>query len=112
MMTDHPHAETLDLLAKYPRAGSDDLSPAIAAGAAAIRALAQFRPHHPAVVASDVYAVLHVSHAAMMAAREVLGDFDLGRFDLKAAQAETNRQRLAYYDTLTRDERRDKFGGL
>lgn len=109
-MNDHPAAEHLTMMAARPQSMADAM--ALEAGAAAIRALAQFRPHHPAVVVSDVYAVLHVSHAAMIAAREVLGDFDLGRFDLKAAQAETNRQRLAYYDTLTRDERRDKFGGL
>lgn len=108
-MTDHPTALILDRLAQRPQSIED--AAAIEAGAAAIRALAQFRPHHPAVVVSDVYAVLHVPHAALTAAREVLGDFDLGRFDLKAAQAETQRQREAHYAAMTPDERRDKFGG-
>ena len=114
-MTDHLHATLLDeLAANEPFQPGLNVSreylAAMASGAAALRALAQFRPHHPAVVVSDVYAVLHVSHAAMMAARDVLGDFDLGKFDLKAAQAETARQRQAHFDTLTSDEIRAKWG--
>lgn len=108
MMTDHRAAEILDRMAV--RTGSGTQGDALRAGAAAIRALAQFRPHHPAVVVSDVYAVLHVPVAALVAAREVLGDFDLGRFDMVAAQAETARQREAHYGGMTREEVRQKWG--
>jgi hypothetical protein len=109
-MTDHPDAVILDRLALRPQ--SIEEGEAIEAGAAAIRALAQFRPHHPAVVVSDVYAVVHVPFAAMLAAREALGGFDLGRFDVKAAQAVVAYQKADDVAAMTRHERREKFGDL
>ena len=107
-MTDHPNAVILDRLALRPQ--SIEEGEAIEAGAAALRALAQFRPHHPAVVVASTYAVLHVPFAAVLAAREALGDFDLGRFDVKAAQADVQRGRDAYNATLDRDDIRAKWG--
>lgn len=107
-MTDHPDAVILDRLALRPQSIED--GEAIEAGAAALRALAQFRPHHPAVVVSSVYAVLHVPFDAVLKAREALGDFDLGRFDMAAAQADVQRGRDAYNATLDRDDVREKWG--
>ena len=114
-MTDHPDAATLEMmLAETGPDGCSGLSiaqsKAIEAGAAALRALAQFRPHHPAVVVSSVYAVLHVPFDAVLKAREALGDFDLGRFDVKTAQADVQRGRDAYNATLDRDDVRAKWG--
>lgn len=116
-MTDHPDAETLDHVATQFRDDGKTVHTlneikALRAGAAALRALAQFRPHHPAVVVSDVYAVVHVPFAAMLAAREALGDFDLGRFDVKAAQAVVAYQKADDIAAMTRHERREKFGDL
>lgn len=107
-MTDHPDAVILDRLALRPQSIKE--GEAIEAGAAAIRALAQFRPHHPAVVVSSTYAVLHVPFDAVLKAREALGDFDLGRFDVKAAQADVQRGRDAYNATLDRSDVRAKWG--
>ncbi len=108
-MTDHPAIFELDEIrineGLNPRANA-----ALETAAAAIRALAQFRPHHPAVVVSSVYAVLHVPFDAVVDAREVLGDFDLGRFDMVAARADVQRGRDAYNATLTSDEIRAKWG--
>jgi hypothetical protein len=110
-MTDHPDAVILDRLSsEHRRAFSLSEESAVRAGAAAIRALAQFRPHHPAVVVSSTYAVLHVPFDAVLKAREALGDFDLGRFDVQAAQSEVQRGRDAYNATLDRDDVRAKWG--
>ena len=107
-MTDHPDAVILDRLALRPQSVAE--AEAIEAGAAALRALAQFRPHHPAVVVSSTYAVLHGPFDAVLKAREALGDFDLGRFDMAAAQADVQRGRDAYNATLDRDDVRAKWG--
>jgi hypothetical protein len=107
-MTHHPDAVILDRLALRPQSVAE--AEAIEAGAAAIRALAQFRPHHPAVVVASSYAVLHVPFDAVLKAREALGDFDLGRFDIQAAQANVQRGRDAYNATLDRDDVRAKWG--
>jgi hypothetical protein len=111
-MTDHPDAAILSSMAEDVMCHDSTARAALAAGAAAIRALAQFRPHHPAVVVSSVYAVLHVPFDAMLAAREALGDFDLGRFDVKAAQAIVAYQKADDIAAMTRHERREKFGDL
>jgi hypothetical protein len=108
-MTDHPHAYTLDFLSHCCHV-PDQSKDSLRAGADAIRALAQFRPHHPAVVVASTYAVLHVPFDAVLKAREALGDFDLGRFDVKAAQADVQRGRDAYNATLDRDDVRAKWG--
>jgi hypothetical protein len=107
-MNDHPDAVILDRLALRPQSIAE--GEAIEAGAAAIRALAQFRPHHPAVVVSSVYAVFHVPFDAVLKAREALGDFDLGRFDMAAAQAAVQRDREDHFDEMGRDAVREKWG--
>jgi hypothetical protein len=92
-MTDHPHAADLDSIANRSRAAWE--TEAAKAGAAALRALAQFRPHHPNAVVAQTYAVLTVPWQAVLDARAALGDFDLGRFDLEAARERVQTQRLA-----------------
>jgi len=109
-MTDHPDAAILSSMAEDVMCHDSTVRAALAAGAAAIRALAQFRPRHPAVVVASTYAVLHVPFDAVLKAREALGDFDLGRFDVKAAQADVQRGRDAYNATLDRDDVRAKWG--
>lgn len=106
-MKDNPHAVLLDDLAQV----SDPLADAVAMkkGAAAIRALAQFRPHWPSLVAGDQVAVLYVPHAAMMDARAVLGDYDLGPWDQTQAQQALDDARAAKVAELSRAERREKY---
>jgi hypothetical protein len=48
----------------------------------------------------------------MLAARKALGGFDLGRFDVKAAQAVVAYQKADDVAAMTRHERREKFGDL
>lgn len=107
-MTDHPHAETLDDIRTDDRPGAA-AADAIAAGAAALRALAQLRPHHPGVIHGDQIAVLTVPYAALVAAREALGDFDLGPWDPTAAREAIRADREDHINELSRGERREKY---
>jgi hypothetical protein len=107
-MTDHPAAEHLLMMAARPQAMADAM--ALEAGAAALRALAQFRPHHPNAVVAQTYAVLTVPWQAVLDARAALGDFDLGRFDLEAARAAVQRDREDHFDEMGRDALRAKWG--
>src|SRR5687767_10757240 len=98
-MTDHPHAAHIERLMNnqndpaFLRVIGDEDERAFRAGAAALRALAQFRPHHPNAVVAQTYAVLTVPWQAVLDARAALGDFDLGRFDLEAAREKVETQR-------------------
>jgi hypothetical protein len=107
-MTDHPAADHLTMMSARPQSMAD--AKALEAGAAALRALAQFRPHHPQAVVGRRYATLIVSYEALRAAQEVLGDFDLGPTDVNVLRQLHDDDRQAHNATLSRDEIRQKWG--
>lgn len=108
-MTDHPAAARLDsLVSAIPNQTDRD---AIQAGAAALRALAQFRPHHPQAIVGKRYATMVVPYEALMAAREALGDHDLGPVDVLALRQLHDDDRQAHNATLDSSEHRAKWGG-
>ena len=107
-MTDHPLAEHLTMMAARPQSMAD--ATALETAAAALRALAEFRPHHPQAIVGRRYASLVVSYEALRAAQEILGDFDLGPTDVNALRQLHDDDRQAHNATLTRDEHRAKWG--
>ncbi len=109
-MTDHPDAAELQRTARGYRPDSP-LSDALLSGAAALRALAQFRPHHPQAIVGKRYATLVVPFEALMAAREAVGDHDLGPVDVNALRQLHDDDRQAHYATLDRSEINAKWGG-
>ena len=115
-MTDHPDAAAIEaMLNETGPDGCSDLSArqseALLAGAAALRALAEFRPHHPRAIVGRRYATLVVPYEALMLAREAVGAHDLGPIDLDALQAQTQADRENYYGTLDRSQINAKWGG-
>lgn len=108
MMTDHPKAADLDSIASRARAAWE--TDAAKAGAAALRALAEFRPHHPQVVVGRRYASLIIPLAALDAAKAVLGDHDRGPVDVEALRALHDSDRQDDYELMGRRELRDKWG--
>lgn len=106
-MTDHPAALILD--DKVRHFGSLEDAEAVQAGAAALRALAQFRPHHPQAIVGRRYATLVVPFEALMAAREALGDHDLGPVDVLALRQLHDDDRQAHNATLDSSEHRAKW---
>jgi len=110
-MTDHPDAEILETFSIDHHATSTDHSrKAMAAGAAALRALAQFRPHHPQAIVGKRYATLVVPFEALMAARAAVGDHDLGPVDVNALRQLHDDDRQAHNATLDSSEHRAKWG--
>lgn len=107
-MTDHPAAYHLTMMSGRPQSMAD--AKALEAGAAAIRALAQFRPHHPQAVIGRRYAALVVPLEALQAARAAVGDHDLGPVDVLALRQLHDDDRQAHNATLSRDEIRQKWG--
>lgn len=106
-MTDHPAAAHLAMMSTMPQSMADAM--ALEAGAAAIRALAEFRPHHPQAIIGRRYATLVVPYEALMAARAALGDHDLGPVDVAALRQLHDDDRQAHNATLTSQEHRQKW---
>lgn len=109
-MTDHPQANMLERIAGDVSKATIEEASALIAGAAALRALAEFRPHHPQAIVGKRYATLVVPYEALMAAREALGDHDLGRVDVNALRQLHDDDRQAHNATMTKEEHRDKWG--
>lgn len=104
-----PKAAMLDALAAGPLL-SEDGQAAARAGAAALRALAAMRPHHPQAIIGKRYATLVVPFEALMAARAAVGDHDLGPVDVNALRQLHDDDRQAHYATLDRSEITAKWG--
>jgi hypothetical protein len=109
-MTDHPHAAALDQMATHVRADDWADAAVLRAGAAALRALAAFRPHHPQAIVGRRYATLVVPFEALMAAREALGDHDLGPVDVLALRQLHDDDRQKNWADIGSEAVREKWG--
>lgn len=107
-MTDHPAAEHLTMMSARPQSMADAM--ALEAGAAALRALAALRPHHPQVIVGSRYASLIVPLDALRAAQAALGDHDLGPVDVAALRALHDADRQDHFAEMGDEALRAKWG--